>query len=157
MRTSVTASVVLAFVLSISSGHLNADSLMKNGHVVVIGWGEKSGTLIKWTDCDHNKGAQYDAPPYWVDKNDNCKMSAAAFGISQSDARFVVADVKKFHKYFPDAQKGQEVSFSVVDHGVVLALNGKTLKLSSDVAPEGDVAPERDYKVAADSDITKTI
>ncbi len=143
MQRHNAVSLPLALAAIIASAPMSADTLMKDGHAVVIGKGKTTGNSIFWTDCQGEKSAQYQAPPYWVDKNKNCQMNAQAFGVDQKDGKYVVADAKEFGKSFPGARKGDEVSFAPIGDGVQMALNGKVVKLVSGIAPgDSRVAPE---------------
>jgi lipid-binding SYLF domain-containing protein len=131
---------------------------MKEGHAVVIGKGSIVGKLISWTDCQGKKSAQYDAPPYWVEKSQNCTMTAQAFGVEEKNGKYVVANAKEFTKYFPQAQKGDEVSFAPTHNGVRISLGSVTMELASDIAPrDAPIRKEQRDEVADDSDIAKRL
>ena len=149
MQRHNAVSLPLALAVIIASAPLSADTLMKDGHAIVIGKGKTTANSISWTDCRGEKSAQYQAPPYWVDKNKNCEMNAQAFGVEQKDGKYVVADAKEFGKYFPGARKGDEVSFAPIGNGVQIALNGTVVKLVSGIAPGvSHVAPGPENVVA---------
>jgi hypothetical protein len=135
MQRQSAVSLHLALAVIIASTPLSADTLMKDGHAIVIGKGKTTANSITWTDCQGEQSVQYQAPPYWVDKNNNCQMNAQAFGVEQKDGKYVVANAKEFGKYFSGARKGDEVSFESIGNGVQLGLNGAVVKLVSGVAP----------------------
>jgi lipid-binding SYLF domain-containing protein len=117
-----------------------------------------TGNSISWTDCQGEKSAKYSAPPYWVDKNNNCQMNAQAFGVEEKDGKYVVADAKEFEKYFPGARKGDEVFFAPVDEGVQITRNGTAIKLISDVGPGGGDVPSGRHIVGhVNSDVVRRI
>jgi hypothetical protein len=114
--------------------YLNADTLMKGKHPVVIGRGDMSGKGVQWTDCEGNKHEQYLKPPYWVEKNDNCTMTPQAFGIEQKDGKYVVARATQLSEYVPGVRNGDEISFSRLSDGVRLMTGGHTVELYSAIA-----------------------
>jgi outer membrane protein OmpA-like peptidoglycan-associated protein len=146
MKRRNVESLTLALAVIIVSFPVTADTLMKDGHAIVIGKGQTTANSITWTDCRGEKSAQYEAPPYWVDKNNNCEMNAQAFGVGQEHGKYVVANAEEFGKYFPGARKGDEVSFEPIGNGVQIALSGRVVKLVSGIDPS---VPNVDQKAQA--------
>jgi hypothetical protein len=107
----------------------NADTLFKDKTAVAIGHGTAEKDKVHWADCSDGNKKDYDKPPYWVDKADNCKLNPHSFGLQVKDGKYVVSDEEQFKKFFPKARAGDEATFRITDKSLELGHGGKTLRL----------------------------
>lgn len=120
------AGLVIAgfFFLAIS---MKADTLFNGKVVIAFGHGAAQGHKIHWSDCSGQNAQDYDAPPYWLDKANNCELGPGDIGVQVLDGKFIIKDEKKFQQFFPDAKAGDTVSFRVMPKSVEIIYKGKTM------------------------------
>jgi hypothetical protein len=126
------ANIALFAALLISSmQELSADTLFKKKAAVAIGFGETGKSEVRWANCSRQDPKTYVKPPYWIDKSDNCRITANDFGLSASGQLYLVRDVNKSSLFFPDVKAGKVVGFKIDSAAgfVLLTFGFRSLRL----------------------------
>jgi len=121
--------VAIFSILSLVAGVAHADILFNKTTAVAIGHGTADGSKVHWADCSDQNKQDFDKPPYWIDKADNCQLKPFSFGLEQKDGKYLVKDITKFQMFFPAAKTGDEASFRLSDKGVELSHQGKVIMI----------------------------
>jgi hypothetical protein len=106
---------------------IKADTLFKEKIAIAFGHGTVDGHTIHWVDCSGQNMQDYVAPPYWLDKADNCSLRPTDIGLETSSGKYVIKDEKKFKVFFPSAKAGGTAGFRVMSKSVEITYDGKTV------------------------------
>ena len=90
----------------------SADVLYKKRAAISIGFGSRAKSMINWAPCDRSKTAKYPKPPFWFSKGDTCQLRADRLGLGTSDHGYVALNIKKVGKLFPDAKRGDSITYT---------------------------------------------
>lgn len=149
MRPRVNVALFSVFAI-LPLVRLSADTLFKNTAAVALGFGDDQKHGIQWTDCSRKAHTGYVKPPYWIDKSDNCHISASAFGLHGSGKNYVAKDTEKAAKFFPDIKKNDEVKFEDIpaEQSVILTFKDRSLHLTYTGLPSGEAILSNQLSVA---------
>src|SRR5947207_15603835 len=80
------------------SSNLLADILYRDRKPIAIGRGTVNKATITWQNCDSTTTKTFNKPPYWIDKADNCKVDASAFGLEERNGGYFVVNEHEAQK-----------------------------------------------------------
>ncbi len=139
IATLVGAMVFLSCTLSAA-----ADVLYKGQNAIALGKGTEEKGIIHWIYCDGKKD-DFKKPPHKFVTGEHCKIGPDAFGIVQRNGNYFVSDSEIFRNFFPEAAKGDKVTFSAdrdlvrmdyKGHVVTLYRSGDHKKYNQDKYPQ---------------------
>ncbi len=109
--------LMVAFATA-ASGQEICDMLFNDSIPIGLGHAVEEGRHIVWTDLS-GSATTYNKPPYWYQARIKpCKglptaadIGPKAFGVSCDKGECSVGDLKVFHHFVPNAQRGDAVKF----------------------------------------------
>jgi len=141
---------LFAALLILPARETSADTLFKKKAAVAIGFGETGKSEVRWANCSHQDPKTYVKPPYWVDKGDNCKLTANDFGLGASGQLYLVTDAKKSSLFFPDVTAGKAVGFQIDSAAgfILLTFGFRSLRLPYAAPPTEEQEISNELSVA---------
>jgi len=146
----VTNLSLFAAFLVLAAQDISADTLFRKKAAVAIGFGETDKSQVHWENCSHNEAKAFIKPPYWVDKSDNCRVTASQFGLDKSGQLYVVTDLPRASAFFPDAKLGKVVGYEndSATGFVLLTFGTKSIRLPYDGPMREDQVISNELSVA---------
>lgn len=149
VRIMTKISLFAAFLM-LAAQDISADTLFRKKAAVAIGFGETSQSQVHWESCSHTEAKAFIKPPYWIDKGDNCRVTASQFGLDKSGLLYVVTDLPKALPFFPDVKIGKVVGYEndFATGSILLTFGTKSLRLPYDAPMREDQVISNELSVA---------
>jgi hypothetical protein len=115
-----------------------------------LGSARPASARFVWANCSHKEPKAYVRPPYWVDKGNNCQLTASEFGLDATGQLYVVKNVTTSSLFFPDVTAGKVVGFKIDSAAgfVLLTFGLRSLRLPYAAPPTEDEIIANELSVA---------
>ena len=127
-RVCAYAFAVAALTL-ILPAETSSDTLFKGNNAIRIGRGTQEANRINWSDCDGSNKTSFEAPPYSVDRADNCSVGPRTFGLRCEGERCTLVAEERLKRYLPAARNGDTVVLQMRPKSVELRHEGVVVHL----------------------------